>query len=295
MTDAKNDERNAMNALTDRIHIRFSELETGYGATSVLRNFCGVIQPGKLTALIGPNGSGKSTLLRTLAGLLPYKGNLLFETASETREVSRIPRREMGRLVGMVPQQARMTAPFTVYDAIALGRLPHERGRFGGTEDDRVILEAAARVDVEPLLLRKLTRLSAGEAQRVGLATVLAQDPSVLLLDEPTSAQDPRQTVKVFSLLRQLTDSGKTVIAAVQDVNLAVVYADVFLALKKPAGEMSIRKTTKGEESMRENGSFPLTAPIERLDGEVLEQIYDAPFDPYVSPKGAKVWHVRVN
>ena len=273
------------------LSIRFSELEAGYGFSPVLKGFHGAIPPGKLTALIGPNGSGKSTLLRTLAGLLSYKGSLLLETPSETREISRIPRWQMGRFMGMVPQQARMVTPFTVYDAVALGRLPHERARpFGGAspEDDRLILEAAARVDVEDLLFRRVTRLSAGESQRVLLATVLAQDPPVLLLDEPTSALDPHQTVKVFSLLRQLADSGKTVIAAVHDVNLAVVYADVFVALK------NLQKSMQ-KDSVRKDESFPLTAPVEQLDGEVLERIYDAPFDSYVSLKGAKVWHVRVN
>jgi iron complex transport system ATP-binding protein len=90
--------------------------------------------------------------------------------------------------------------------------------------------------------------------------------------------------VKVFSLLRQLAASGKTVLAAVHDVNLAVTYADVFLALKK-----SIK-----QDEIKDEG-FPMTRPVERLDGEVLERIYGAPFDPYVSPKGAKVWHVRVD
>jgi iron complex transport system ATP-binding protein len=282
MADTKIDERHSTNALSTRVSIRFSELGAGYGTASVLRDFCGAIQPGKLTALIGPNGSGKSTLLRTFAGLLPYKGSLTLEAGPEAREVFRIPRRELGRLVGMVPQQVRVAAPFTVYDAVALGRLP-----FGGTgpEDDRLILDAIARADLEYLMLRKVTHLSAGEAQRVLLATVLAQDPPVLLLDEPSSALDPRQTTRVFSLLRHLADSGKTVIAAVHDVNLAVVYADVFVALKK----------SMGEESTRNDEGFPLTAPVEQLDGDVLNRIYDAPFDPYVSHKGAKVWHVRAN
>ncbi|MDR2178900.1 MAG: ABC transporter ATP-binding protein [Synergistaceae bacterium] len=270
----------------NNLSIRFSRLEAGYGIPVFSE---GAVQPGKLTALIGPNGSGKTTLLRTFAGLLPYKGSLTFETTGEVREVSRIPRREMGLLVGMVPQQVQMAAPFTVYDAVALGRLPHRsRG------DDRLVLEAAADADVEHLLFRRVTRLSTGEAQRVLLAAVLAQDPSLLLLDEPTSAQDPHQTAKVFSLLKRVAGSGKTVVAAVHDVNLAVVYADVFLALKKSLeGEM--KDDVKGEMKDVKESGFPLASPVERLDGEVLERIYGVPFDPYVSPKGAKVWHTRVN
>jgi iron complex transport system ATP-binding protein len=176
----------------------------------------------------------------------------------------------------MVPQQVRMTAPFTVYDAVALGRLPFQGTR---AEDDRLILDAIARADLEHLLLRQVTRLSAGEAQRVLLATVLAQNPPVLLLDEPTSALDPGQTARVFALLRRLADSEKTVVAAVHDVNLAVAYADVFFALKR-----------------REDGISWISPAeaVEKLDGEVLERIYDTPFDSYVSGKGEKVWHVRI-
>jgi iron complex transport system ATP-binding protein len=261
--------------------IRFSGLEVSYGGTPVLRECSGTVRPKTLTALIGPNGSGKSTLLRTFAGLLPYKGNLTL--GPEGREISRTPRRDLGRLVGVVPQQVRPSAPFTVYDAVALGRLPFPGAP--GPEEDRAVLDAAARLDLEHLLFRDVTRLSAGEAQRVLLATVLVQDPPVLLLDEPSSALDPRQTARVFALLRQLAESGKTVVAAVHDVNLAVAYADVFLALKKPMGGCG-----------REDSGFPWTAPVKELDGEVLERLYDTPFDAYFSGKGAdKAWHVRIN
>jgi iron complex transport system ATP-binding protein len=268
--------------------VRFSGLDAGYGNLRVLRGLEGTFRPGALTALIGPNGSGKSTLLKTLAGLLPYGGSLTFGTeslgASNIRELARIPRREVGQLIGVVPQEIRMVAPFTVYDAVALGRLPRrggaENSRRSAREEDRLILEAVARVDLEHLLFREVTRISAGEAQRVLLATVLAQDPPVLLLDEPVSALDPYQTAKVFSLLRQLARSGKTVVVTAHDVNLAITYADVFWALKRPGTE---------------DGEPPSGAPIEELNEKTLERIYGAPFEPYVSSKGAKVWHVRVD
>ena len=178
-----------------------------------------------------------------------------------------------------------MAAPFTVYDAVALGHLPR-RGRaanIGGSprEEDRSVLDAVARLDLEPLLFRDVTRISAGEAQRVLLATVLVQDPPLLLLDEPVSALDPHQTARVFSLLRQLARSGKTVVVAAHDVNLSIAYADAFLALKKPGD---------GGEDRQMFG-----APIEELDESALARIYGAPFDLYVSEKGAKVWHVRVD
>ncbi|MDR3231504.1 MAG: ABC transporter ATP-binding protein [Synergistaceae bacterium] len=248
----------------------FSGLSAGYNGTPVLRDLSGVVRPGLLTALIGPNGGGKSTFLRALSGLLPFRGTLRLGE----RDLSRVSRREMGRLVGVVPQQVRMGAPFTVHEAVALGRLPHQGLTTRRSEEDEErVLRAVARSDVEHLLLRPVTRLSGGETQRVMLATVLAQDPPVMLLDEPVSAQDPLRTARVLSLLRDLAAEGRTVVAALHDVNLAVAFADAFLAMK--------------------DGRVAFAAPISELDGEVLGELYDAPFEAYLSERGDRTWHVR--
>ncbi|MDR1874647.1 MAG: ABC transporter ATP-binding protein [Synergistaceae bacterium] len=251
---------------------RFSGLSAGYDGVSVLHELSGAIRPGVLTALIGPNGSGKSTFLRVLAGLLPCRGTLLLAG----RDLRRMPRGELGRLVGVVPQQIRMASPFTVCEAVALGRLPHQGLTAGrSAEDERRLLRAVARTDVEYLLLRPVTRLSGGETQRVMLATVLVQDPPVILLDEPVSAQDPRRTVLVFSLLRELTAEGRTIVAAVHDVNLAVAFADAFLAMK--------------------DGRIVVDAPISELDGRLLQDLYGASFEAYISERGNRTWHVATD
>ena len=248
--------------------IVFRELEVAYGAALILRGVSASIRPGALTALIGSNGSGKSTLLRTLAGLLPYKGLL---TLNE-QELSSVPRRELGKRVGVVPQQARMAAPFTVYEAVSLGRLPY-RGLTSelSDEDDKRIQDAVVLAGVEHLLFREANRLSGGETQQVLLATVLAQNPPVLLLDEPTSALDPRRTIRTFALLRRLAAEGRTVIAAVHDVNLAVAFADDFLALK--------------------DGELLFGGSAAQLDGKMLEELYETPFMSYASEEGGIAWH----
>jgi iron complex transport system ATP-binding protein len=248
------------------ISIRFSGLDVGYRGRLVLKELNGVICPGTLTALIGPNGSGKSTLLLALSGLLPYNGSL---TLGE-RELSGISRRELGRLVGVVPQQTRMSAPFTVYEVVALGRLPYHRV---SGEDDRLILEAVERMELERLLFRDVTKLSGGEAQRVSVAAVLAQDPPVMLLDEPASALDPRHTARLFSLLRELAAEGKTIIAVAHDVNLAAAFADFILAVK--------------------DGKILFSAPAVELDGAVLERVYDTSFEFYTSAVGKRAWHAK--
>jgi len=258
--------------MTSETEIRFSGLDVGYGNGLVLSGLKGSVKPGTLTALIGSNGSGKSTLLRAFAGLLPYGGSLMLNE----RELSAITRAELGRLVGVVPQHTKITAQFTVYDAVELGRLPHQ-GLTGtgkpSEADERMVMKAVARTELDHLLLRDVSRLSGGEAQRVSVATVLAQDPPVMLLDEPSSALDPRHTAKVFHLLRELADAGKTLVVAAHDVNLAAGFADFFIAMK--------------------NGKILFDAPVEKLDVHVLEQVYDAPFEPYFSDKGEKAWHTK--
>ena len=176
---------------------RRADLTAGYGDRRVLRGLTADLPSGRFTALIGPNGSGKSTLLRTMAGLLPYGGGLTLLG----REVRGVSRRQFGRLVGVVPQHFRPLYPFSVWEVIGMGRLPH-RGfpaRPLNAEDEALIEAAAERVGVRSLLSRDVTSLSGGEAQRVVLACALVQDPPVLLLDEPTSALDPHQAARVLA------------------------------------------------------------------------------------------------
>lgn len=246
---------------------RASGLTAGYGGRSVLRGIDAEIPTGALTTLIGPNGSGKSTLLRALAGLQPYGGGLTLMD----REARSISRRNFGRLVGVVPQNFRPSYPFSVWEVIGMGRLPHQ-GPLArmGAEDEERILAAARRAGVEDLLSRSVTALSGGEAQRVLLACVLAQDPPVLLLDEPTSALDPNQAARVFDLLRELAREGRTVVAVVHDVNASLAFSDGYLALR--------------------GGRLTSQGPIGALDGGVLRELYGATFLPYQSERGDVMW-----
>lgn len=246
---------------------RFEALTASYGERPVLDGLHGEIPSGAMTTLIGPNGSGKSTLLRVLAGLQSYCGALTLDG----REARTLSRREFGRRVGVVPQQFRTVYPFSVWEVIGMGRLPY-RGLFsrGSAEDEGRIVSAAERMDVAHLLLRRVTALSGGEAQRVLLASVLAQDPPVLLLDEPTSALDPNQAARVFSVLRDLAREGKTIVAAVHDLNAALPFSDAFMALK--------------------DGRLTARGPAEALDGAVLQALYGASFLPYRSERGDMLW-----
>ena len=170
----------------------------GYGGKDILSGFSASVERGALTALIGPNGSGKSTLLKLLGGVVGYRGS----AELEGRELRSMSRAEFGRAVGFVPQQTKISSPFTVYEVIAMGRLPY-CGLFSklNAGDDAAVLDAAERAGVSHLLFRRASELSGGEQQRVYIAVALAQDPDIFLLDEPTSALDPSQSVRIFSIL----------------------------------------------------------------------------------------------
>ena len=139
----------------------------GYGGRDILSGFSASVERGALTALIGPNGSGKSTLLKLLGGVVGYRGS----AELEGRELRSMSRAEFGRAVGFVPQQTKISSPFTVYEVIAMGRLPY-CGLFSkfNAEDDAAVLDAAGRAGVSHLLFRRASELSGGEQQRVYIA-----------------------------------------------------------------------------------------------------------------------------
>lgn len=239
----------------------------GYGGKRVLHDISGTIEAGRVTALIGPNGSGKSTLLRALGGLSLYEGSLKLGG----RDVSDITRREFGGMVGFLRQGIAVRAEFTVWEIIAMGRLPfHGPLEPMNEDDDRIVLESAKAAEAEHLLFRRASELSGGECQRVLFAVTLAQRPQIFLLDEPTSALDPNHTRHIFMLLSQKARSGASVIAAVHDLNSAGCCCDSFIALKE--------------------GRIAARGPIAELDEKILEKLYGIEFCRYLSKEGKTAW-----
>jgi iron complex transport system ATP-binding protein len=173
---------------------------------------------GEMTALIGPNGVGKSTLLSIISGLLPpTSGSVeLFG-----RDVRKWQRKELSRTVALVPQSLYVPFSFCVSEIVAQGRVPHV-GRFGNlSKRDHVAIDRAMEaVDVLPLRNRVFEELSGGEMQRVKVAIALAQEPQLMLLDEPTQHLDLGRQIELVQLLRQLNGTGITVLAAMHDLEL---------------------------------------------------------------------------
>jgi cobalamin transport system ATP-binding protein len=200
------------------------------GALSpAISHVSGRIGAGRFTALLGPNGAGKSTLLHLLLGTLrPSRGAVMFHDRAPVEW----DRRAMAREVGVVPQSE--TEPiFTVRDVVAMGRYPHLGAwRSERPADVAAIDRAMARCGLSEMSNRWLATLSGGERQRARVARALAQEPSVLVLDEPTASLDLRHEMTTFALLRDLRDRGTTIVAATHNVNLASRFVDDLLLLR---------------------------------------------------------------
>lgn len=183
------------------------------------------------TAILGPNGSGKSTLLKLLLGVLrPTLGDVKLQE----RSIEDWPRRELARTVGVVPQDEEIAFPITVREFVGMGRYPHLGPLQTEREvDARAVAVAMRRTDVGGLAGRQLQKLSGGERQRARLARALAQEPTILALDEPTRALDIRHEMEMLELLRQLVTEGVTVVLVTHNLNLAARYADELVLLDR--------------------------------------------------------------
>ncbi|WP_224447305.1 heme ABC transporter ATP-binding protein [Haloprofundus salilacus] len=209
--------------------IRVENLAVELGGVSILDGVDATVDRGTFVGLVGPNGAGKTTLLRSLSGLVrPARGSV----AVDGVPIDGLSSKAVSRLVATVPQDTSLSFDFDVRETVAMGRSPH-LGRFErfGPEDERAVEEAMARTDVTQFAERSVTTVSGGERQRVLLARALAQDAPVLLLDEPTASLDINHQVRTLELVRDLVAGGKTVVAAIHDLNLAAHYCDELLLL----------------------------------------------------------------
>jgi len=189
----------------------------------VLKGVNLALETGELVALVGPNGSGKTTLLKVLGGLLrPKRG----EVSLYRRDLRLLGRREIAQRMALVPQETVMPFAFTAWEMAMLGRTPYARPFFGAkARDEAVVREMMELTETLHLAERPFGELSGGERQRVIIAMALAQEPKVLLLDEPTVHLDISHQMEILELLVRLNrDRGLTVLASMHDLNLAALY-----------------------------------------------------------------------
>jgi len=198
----------------------------------VLHNVNLSIKAGEMVGLLGPNGSGKTTLIKLASGVLKPKQGEIKLDGSSLRQLSR---KFIARSVAVVPQHFNIPFAFTTAEVVMLGRTPFLKAFVEGSEVDRqFVANALELVSISELRERRFDELSGGERQKVVLAMALAQQPKLLLLDEPTLHLDITHQVEILELVRRLNvERGLTVIAAIHDLNLAALYFDRLILLKE--------------------------------------------------------------
>lgn len=213
--------------------ISLSQLSVGYSLSHpIISDINLELRSGQLACLIGENGIGKSTLLKTLTGFLPkLKGSLLLGN----RDIESFSQRELARQVSIVLTQKPDVQNLTIEEIIGLGRSPYT-GFFGRlrAEDRKVVDDAIATMGIEKLRGRMIQTLSDGERQKVMIAKALAQETSIILLDEPTAFLDFPSKAETFqSLQRMAHERDKLILLSTHDLELAVRFADSLLEVKK--------------------------------------------------------------
>ncbi len=206
------------------------EVQAHHSNRPVLERASLSIKPGQLWAALGPNGAGKSTLLRCCLGLHPLSGGTLrlFGT-----QVDNWKRRELAQQLAWVPQTVEWMAGFTALELVLMGRSPHQGlWALPSPVDLRVVEALFEELELTALAARPVEQLSGGEQRLVLLARALAQEPKLLLLDEPTAFLDLRHQVAALACVRRRVDLGLGVLAVLHDVNLAAGFADHALLLR---------------------------------------------------------------
>lgn len=216
--------------------LEIKNLHYGYGKRHVLNGVDFFVEAGKFCVLLGANGAGKSTLVKCINGLLSPRAGSVFWKG---RDALALPLKEKARIFGYVPQSTQTGQGLTVMETVLSGRFPHFRGtgKFAGKASASDLELAAAilkNFGLEESAFRPLGYLSGGERQRVLIARAIAQEPEILLLDEPTSNLDLRYQTEVMALMRRLSrEKGLAVTAVIHDLNLALNYADQVVVLKQ--------------------------------------------------------------
>ena len=232
----------------------------GRGRQWTLDHLSFLVDPGEILGIVGPNGSGKSSLLKVLSGLLPIgEGDVLLGGLS----IQKRTQADIARVVAVVPQEYQQVFPFTVAETVLMGRFPHRTARWWSmgigdetASDLACVHQAMVDTDVLSLADRLVSDLSGGERQRVMIARAVAQEPKILLLDEPTAFLDINHQIEICSLITRLRAERRlTVVLVSHDLNVASQYCDRVLMLK-------------------EGGLCRIGLPEETIRPDVLRMVY---------------------
>lgn len=241
-----------------------------FGAVTAVRDASVHIPVGTFAAIVGPNGAGKSTLLKLAAGILaPSRGSVRIRGAS----LQSLPDTERAAQVGFLPQSVTSHFPYTCREMVSMGRAGRTPSFFASSADHDAVDAALRSLRVSHLADRPFPRTSGGEQRLVLLAKMLAQDPEVLLLDEPLASLDLSRTLEVATLLSARARSGRTVVAVMHDLDTAMSRCDLVVVVH--------------------NGTVVAAAhPAQVCDSRVLDTVYNVRFRWIRDPETGALLHV---
>lgn len=246
--------------------LRLEQVSFSYRTHPVLRDITLEIPRQSFLALIGPNGSGKTTLLRLMSKVLqPSTGKILLEG----RPLSKFSARDLARQMAVIASDQHFEFPFSVADVVAMGRFPHlNRLQRLSSKDWEVVDQALGLTSTDHLRRRPISQLSSGEKQRVLIARAIAQQPSVLMLDEPNSHLDINHQIVIFNLLRSLNRQHQiTVVIVLHDLTSAAAFCETITLIH--------------EGKLVKTGT-----PKEVITAELIRQTYGAEVTVFPSPLG---------
>lgn len=237
-------------------NLKLEKITLGYGERTVLTDISLDVAPGQIVGIIGPNGCGKSTLIKGITRLIPWRSG---EISIDGRNIAKLSRDKLARLMAVVPQNAFLPDLFTAFEMVLMGRTPH-LGYFRYESHKDIAIAQAAMEATETITLseRKVGELSGGEKQRVTIARALAQEPRIILLDEPTAHLDINYQIEILDLVRHLCrERGLITVVTFHDLNLAAQYCDHLALLHK--GRI-----------------YRLGTPKEVIDASIIKEVYGA-------------------
>ena len=211
------------------VKISIKDLTFSYKSNKILDDLNISVDGSEIVSLVGPNGSGKTTLIKCIDRILKPRGSILLEG----REVQEMKQQEIARQIGYVPQSSATLLATTVFDTVLMGRRPHIGWRVSDFDLDKVS-DTLERLNLQDLAMRDFGQLSGGQKQKVLIARALVQEPTVLLLDEPTSNLDMKHQLDVLETISSMVkEKGISAVMAIHDLNLAARFSDKLVMLKK--------------------------------------------------------------
>lgn len=208
--------------------LRIENIEFAYNGENVLNHVSTIIEKGDFIALVGPNGSGKSTFIKCLNRILTPQKGLIF---LDEKRISDFSLEDLAKEMAYVPQAEQPGMGLRVFDYILTGRKPYIQWK-PSEKDIKIVADVIHTLQIDNIAMKDINKLSGGQRQMISIARAIAQEPRVLLLDEPTSNLDIRHQIEIMDMLKRFSEQGISIVIAIHDINIAIRYANKFIMLK---------------------------------------------------------------